>query len=83
MPPSDEPTRDPVRDEVEQMLAEDQTRMGDVYRLDREDKSPAEIAQALGVDSTGFVSNYKAAIPEFRRYTGGTEAYFKARGQVT
>jgi hypothetical protein len=62
MPHGDEPTQDHVRDEVERLLAEDQTRMGDVYRLDREGQSAAAIAQALGVDTTGFVSNYKTAI---------------------
>jgi hypothetical protein len=63
LPPlTDEPLPDPVRDEVERLLAEDQTRTGDVYRLDREGQSSAEIAQALGVDTTGFVSNYKSAI---------------------
>lgn len=61
-PQGDGPTVDPVRSEVAQMLAEDRTRMGDVYRLDQEGRSPAEIAHALGVDTTGFVSNYKAAI---------------------
>ncbi len=63
LPPlTDEPLPDPVRGEVERLLAEDQTRMGDVYRLGREGQSSAAIAQALGVDTTGFVSNYKSAI---------------------
>jgi hypothetical protein len=59
---ADAPAIDVVRQEIEQLLAEDQTRMGDVYRLNAEGKSASEIAERLGIDTSGFVSNYKSAI---------------------
>lgn len=51
-----------VRSELAQLLDADETRMGDVYRLDSEGLSAVEIAQRLDVATAGFVSNYKAAI---------------------
>lgn len=53
---------DPVRAEVQSLLEADRSRLGDVYRLDRDGHSPAEIADALSLSTTGFVSNYKAVI---------------------
>lgn len=44
------------------IISADDTRLGDVYRLNEEGKSPAQIADALGVDTSGFVSNYKTMI---------------------
>ena len=60
--PDPEPAPTSVRAEVESLLDVDDTRMGDVYRLDREGKTAPEIADELGVATSGFVSNYKTAI---------------------
>ncbi|WP_068430402.1 GIY-YIG nuclease family protein [Rhodococcus kyotonensis] len=51
-----------VRAEIAALLERDETRLGDVYKLTRENKSPAEIAEALGVATSGFVSNYRAIL---------------------
>jgi hypothetical protein len=55
--PSDE-----VRAELEQLLAADESRLGDVYRLDQRGMSAQEIAAELGVSTSGFVSNYRTRI---------------------
>lgn len=46
-----------VRHELDQYLAADQTRVGQVYRLGRRGLSPDRIATELGVATSGFVSN--------------------------
>lgn len=49
-----------VREQLEQLLEKDTSRVGDVYRL--RDRSSVEIARALGVDSSGFVANNRTII---------------------
>src|SRR3954447_19477287 len=46
-----------VRRELERLLDQDQTRVGQVYRLERRGLSPDQIAKELGVSTSGFVSN--------------------------
>ena len=49
-----------VQRELEQMLENDGSRVGDVYR--HRDKSAEEIARDLGVRTAGFVANNRAVI---------------------
>lgn len=49
-----------VRAELAALVEEDQSRLGDVYRLTARGLTPPEIAKELGVDSSGFVSNYRS-----------------------
>lgn len=65
-PPENTPTDDdalaPV-DELERLLFEDQTRLGDVYRLHVIDGLlPSAVADALDIDTPGFVYTYRAHI---------------------
>ena len=50
------------QEELEQLLAANSTRLGDVYRGLKEGLNSAEIASQLNVDSSNFVSNYKVYI---------------------
>lgn len=54
--------QDSVRDSIVEILRADDTRLGDVYRLGEAGKSATEIADELGVGTSGFVSNYKTMI---------------------
>src|SRR4051812_20958400 len=54
MPQAPDPS---VRREIEEALAADTSRLGDVYRLTREGLTPPLIAERLGVDTANFVSN--------------------------
>ena len=68
------------REEIDAALKADSGRLGDVFR--EGDDSPGEIARALGVDTTGFVSNYRrhiAAIQEGKIPTAITTALETAR----
>ena len=48
--------------EVREALENDPQRLGDVWRLTKEGKSPDEIAEELDVSTTGFVYNIKSFI---------------------
>lgn len=48
---------DAVRKELEQFLQNDSSKMGDVYRLTRRGLNADQIANELGVNTSGFVSN--------------------------
>jgi hypothetical protein len=48
-----------VRAELERLLADDNSRLGDVYRLSGRGLHPDAIARELGVSTAGFVSNYR------------------------
>lgn len=53
----------PPIDELKQLLFEDQTRLGDVYRWHIVDGlSPAAVADELNIDTPGFVYTYRAHI---------------------
>ena len=56
------PSTDPVRAEIEALLQADATRLGDVYRLDRRGMNANEIAEALELSTSGFVSNYRTTV---------------------
>ncbi|UUZ45939.2 AAA domain-containing protein [Janibacter limosus] len=47
-----------VREEIRRFLSEDESRLGDVYRLREEGLTPAETAERLGVPSVGFAYSY-------------------------
>lgn len=47
-----------VRNEISRYLTEDQTRLGDVYRLRERGLNPAQIAEELGIPSAGFAYSY-------------------------
>ena len=49
-----------VRAELAALVEADQSRLGDVYRLTARGLTPPQIAQELGVDSSGFVSNNRS-----------------------
>ncbi len=49
-----------VRVELASLIEADRSRLGDVYRLTERGLTPPQIAQELGVDSSGFVSNYRS-----------------------
>lgn len=51
-----------VEAEIREALTNDPSRLGDVYRLTEEQRSPAEIAETLGVATVGFVYGYRAAM---------------------
>ena len=53
---------DQYRKEVEAALEGDNTRLGDVWRLNREGKSPDQISEELGVSTSGFVYTYRRYI---------------------
>ena len=53
---------DTYREEVERALSEDETRLGEVWRLSREDLKPKEIAEKLNVASSEFVYNQRRNI---------------------
>ena len=53
---------DTFREEVESALSEDETRLGEVWRLDRQGLKPKEIAEKLGVDTWEFVYNQRRNI---------------------
>lgn len=54
------PTHD-VRAELVAFLDQDETRLGEVYRLTERGLNALQIAQELGVASSGFVGNYRAS----------------------
>lgn len=45
--------------ELRRVLRDDQTRLGDVFRLTQRGLNPDQIAGELGVSTSGFVSNYR------------------------
>ncbi|NYF96894.1 GIY-YIG nuclease family protein [Janibacter cremeus] len=47
-----------VRQEIRAYLTEDETRLGDVYRLREEGLSATEMAEKLGIPSVGFTYTY-------------------------
>lgn len=47
-----------VRDEIGRYLAEDKTRLGDVYDLRERGLNPAQIAHELGIPTVGFAYSY-------------------------
>lgn len=49
-----------VRAELATLIEADRSRLGDVYRLTERGLTPPQIAQELGVGSSGFVSNYRS-----------------------
>lgn len=49
------------RAEIERYLAEDPTRLGDVYRGLQQELDADEIAEDLGVSTSGFVWNHSPA----------------------
>lgn len=49
-----------VRAELAALIEADQSRLGDVYRMTARGLTPPQIAQELGVDSSGFVSNNRS-----------------------
>lgn len=51
-----------VREELEKLLREDESRLGDVYRLRKEGKSPQEISEELNVKTYGFVYKKEKAV---------------------
>ena len=51
-----------VAQELRLMLEEDDSRLGDVYRLLSDGLSPQEIAAELGVSTHNFVSNYSSIL---------------------
>ncbi len=51
-----------VAQELRLMLEEDDSRLGDVYRLLSDGLSPQEIATELGVSTHNFVSNYSSIL---------------------
>lgn len=54
-------------EELDEMLFEDESRLGDVYRLQvRQGMSAAEIAHELNVATVGFVYSYRATIDAVR-----------------
>ena len=54
------------RAEVEQILAEDATVLGQVWRYEEEGLSAQEMAAREGTSGTGFVSNYRSLIRALR-----------------
>lgn len=69
----DEPDLTPEA-EIEQMLFEDESRLGDVYRLHTLDGlSPSAVAAKLNIATPGFVYSYRATIDALRdaKYPGG------------
>lgn len=68
-----------VRRELERLLENDSSRVGDVYR--HRDKSAEEIARALGVRTAGFVANNRTIIRAVLE--GALPAGQVIRGQVT
>lgn len=54
------PTAD-VRAELISFLEQDKTRLGEVYRLNKRGLNALQIAEELGVASSGFVGNYRAS----------------------
>ena len=53
---------DTFREEVESELSEDETRLGEVWRLRRQGLKPKEIAEKLGVDTWEFFYNQRRNI---------------------
>lgn len=49
-----------VRRELEAILAQDESRVGQVYRLTSKGLTPPQIAGELGVSTSGFVSNARS-----------------------
>lgn len=49
-----------VRLELEAILEQDESRVGQVYRLTRQGFTPPQIAKELGVSTSGFVSNARS-----------------------
>lgn len=54
------PTAD-IRAELVAFLEQDKTRLGEVYRLTERGLNALQIAETLGVASSGFVGNYRAS----------------------
>jgi hypothetical protein len=54
------------RAEVERILADDVTLLGQVWRYDEEGLSPQEMAEREGTSGPGFVSNYRSLIRALR-----------------
>jgi hypothetical protein len=54
--------RDGAREEIEEFLRRDRTRLGDVFRLSEEGLSPNQIAERLAIPTSGFVYNYRYRI---------------------
>ena len=59
---NDDAEKNYVREEIIGLLELDDTRLGEVYKLTNENKTPAEIADLLGVATSGFVSNYRSIV---------------------
>ena len=53
---------DQYQNEIREALSRDDTRLGDVWRLSDEGKSPTEISQELNVSTIGFVYTYRSYI---------------------
>lgn len=53
------PPSEAVRREFERYLTNDQSRVGEVFRLSRRGLNPHQIADELDVSTSGFVSNYR------------------------
>lgn len=54
-----------VRKELERLLSADQTRLGQVYRLDQDGLDPPAIAAELGVKTSNFVVNNRTIARAF------------------
>jgi hypothetical protein len=54
------------RAEVETLLANDETALGNVWRYQQEGLSPKEMAERDGLSTTGWVSNYNSLIAVLR-----------------
>ena len=54
------------KEEIDAALEKDGTRLGDVFRLEREGRSSEEIARELGITTNGFVYNYRRHIDAIR-----------------
>jgi hypothetical protein len=55
-----EPPSPDVRAELAKLIDADRSRLGEVYRLTERGLTPPQIAQELGVGSSGFVSNNRS-----------------------
>lgn len=57
---------DKYKEEIDAALGKDDTRLGEVFRLEREGRSPGEIANELGVATKGFVYSHRQYIDAIR-----------------
>lgn len=52
--------KDKVREQIASLLERDETRLGEAYKPKNENRTPPQIADSLGVATSGSVSNYQS-----------------------